>query len=75
MFLVFLAVIILGCGGRRFSRRQPSRAAGEYFWRGWSTTHRHEPSESTEKRFEEWHRRTHGRRQVDDSAPPSDDIE
>ena len=73
MFLVFLAVVVLACGGRRFSGLRPSRAGGEYFWRGWSKTRGHEPSESTEERFEEWHRMTHGRRQVDDPAPASDD--
>ncbi len=75
MFLVFLAIIVLACTGRRFSGRRRSWGQEGRSWPGRSEPGRHQPSTSIKERFEEWHRTTHGREPADDRAPSSDDTE
>ncbi len=75
MFLVFLAIVVFACMGRRFKGRQRSGIRNERFRHWASDSHRRDPSASTEERFEEWHRMTHAHEQADEPAPGPDDVE
>ena len=58
MFLLFLAIVVVACIGRRSSGWRRSWARPEDRRPDWSDSPRRE-SPSTEERFEEWHRKVH----------------
>jgi len=66
---VMFIVMLFGFFGRRFSGRRPPRDWDGPRWRGWAPPRSEQPSTTPEERFDEWHRISHARDEVDGWVP------
>ncbi len=83
LFKVALFVMLFGFVARMFAGSSGRRGKGwsgpshrwwteeaRKRWHGQSEPSSHEPDQSKNDRFEEWHRMAHARQEVDDHVPP-----
>ncbi len=77
--ILFLKIMFLfmlfGFVGRRFVGRRPTWRWDEPYWRGRSRPDSRESAQSSDERFEEWHRMAHAREEVDSWVADLDDTE